>query len=123
MEIRFNPYQKRDGSLMLYINRSNNVSVGISEEYDFTPYGKWSTQGKRNCYDAALNVIARHGKEFTGDITKHAEGGFCQPVVLANGWLMAGTDVAEIGGMKVGSDGHYLIACGKIISMGVWHSE
>jgi hypothetical protein len=118
MEITFRPYKRKDGSLMLYINRSNRVALGISPEKGFTPYGTGSTDGMRNAYAAACSVIKIHGKPFTGDLSKHTESGFCAPVPLANGWTLVGTDVAEIGGMKVGSDGHYLVADGLIVPIG-----
>jgi hypothetical protein len=119
MDITFKPYTRRDGALMLYINRSNGVSVGISPECGFAPYGKNSTQGKRNLWQAAHKVIAEHGRRFTGDLAQHHETGFCAPAKLANGWILVGTDIAEIGGMTVGSDGAYLIADGMILRCGV----
>lgn len=117
MKISLTPYQRRDGSLMLYINRSNGVSVGISPERGFSPYGKDATAGKRNAYEAAVAAIKAHGKPFTGDLAQHKETGFCAPVTLANGWVIVGTDVATIGGMAVGSDGGYLIAYSLIVPM------
>lgn len=108
MTIRFQPYVRKDKSLMLYINRSNGVSIGISPQRDFAPYGKDSTQGKRNAYSAALKTFFAHAKRFTGDLSKHTEGGFCAPVVCGD-WTLVGTDVANIGGMDVGADGSYLI--------------
>lgn len=124
MSICFRPYRRRDGSLMLYINRSNGVSVGISAERGFAPYGKGSTPGKRNAYAAAFAAIERHGRRFTGDLARHTEGGFCAPVKLANGWTLVGTDVANIGGMDVGSDGAYIVtADGLIVACGDWLPE
>ena len=43
MQVKFAPYQKRDGKMMLFVNGSNGVSVGISENQEFSPYGKNST--------------------------------------------------------------------------------
>ena len=117
MKISLKPYQRRDGSMMLYINRSNGVSVGISVERGFSPYGKDATPGRRNAYDAAVAAIKANGKPFSGDLAMHTEGGLCAPVKLANGWVLVGTDVANIGGMSVGSDGSYLIAYGLIVPM------
>ena len=118
MQTTFKHYARRDGSVMLYINRSNGGSIGISADRDFSPYGKGSTQGMRNVYDAACRVIKIFGRPFTGDLSKHTETGFSAPVLLANGWTIVGTDVANIGGMDVGEDGGFLIANGLIVKMG-----
>ena len=72
MKINFRTYEKRDGDLMLYINRSNKVSVGITEA-GFSPYSRRTTQGQRNAFNAAIDVVAEHGKPFTGDLSKHDE--------------------------------------------------
>lgn len=118
MQITFKPYARRDGSLMLYVNGSNNASVGISAEAGFSPYGKGATPGKRNTYQAAFRAIHANGVPFTGDISTHDEPGFCRPVTLDNGWILVGTDVATIGGMPVGADGSYIIADGLIVRCG-----
>jgi hypothetical protein len=46
---------------------------------------------------------------FIGDLSTHDEGGPCSVMHLADGWAIAGTDRAVIGGMHVGSDGEYVI--------------
>jgi hypothetical protein len=108
MTISFRPYQRKDGSLMLYINRSNGVSVGIAPGQDFAPYGKSTTIGQRNAHTAALRTFWKHAKLFTGDLESHTEGGLCAPVDCG-GWILVGTDVANVGGMDVGADGSYVI--------------
>ena len=118
MTITFREYVRKDGSRMLYINRSNKVSVGISAERGFSPYGRGATQGMRNAWEAAHAVIREHGRHFTGDLTQHDERGLCAPVTLASGWVLVGTDVGNIGGMNVGSDGGYLIAGDLIVKTG-----
>lgn len=123
MQISFKSYKRRDGSMMLYINRSNGVSIGISAERGFSPYGKDSTEGKRNAFNAAFKVIRDHGKPFTGTIENHKEEGYCAPVKLSNGWVMIGTDTGNIGGMPVGEDGGYIIADGQILKMNVAYDE
>lgn len=50
-----------------------------------------------------------HSKPFTGDLEQHTETGFCAPKRLANGWVLVGTDVGNIGGQHVGDDGSYLV--------------
>lgn len=122
MNITFKSYARRDGSLMLYINRSNGVSVGISADRGFSPYGKGSTAGQRNAMDAALRLMAE-APEFTGDLATHTETGFCAVTELADGWTLVGTDVATIGGMAVGADGAYVIRKGRILRCGVQHEE
>jgi hypothetical protein len=121
MKINFKTYTKRDGDLMLYINRSNKVSVGITEA-GFSPYSQRTTNGQRNAYDAAIDVVHKHGQPFTGDLSKHDENGYCAPVTCGPFTLVA-TDVATIGGMSVGSDGGYVICGGKILAQGEWYSE
>lgn len=118
MTITFKPYTRRDGSVMLYVNRGNGVSVGISAERGFSPYGRGATQGQRNAMAEAYSVIRAHGRPFTGDLAAHTESGFCAVVRLANGWSLAGTDVGNIGGMEVGGDGMYLVAEGLILRCG-----
>lgn len=111
MTIKINTYVKKNGELMLYINRSNGVSVGLNGGY--SPYGKEMTAGKRNAVTAACAVVLRDGKPFTGDLAQHLEGGFCAPRQCGP-FTLVGTDVATIGGMHVGSDGSYVILDGKI---------
>jgi hypothetical protein len=123
MNTTFKSYIKKDGSRMLYINRSNGVSVGLTADRDFAPYGKGVTAGMRNAMDAARKAILTNGRPFTGDIAAHAETGQCAPLALSNGWVMVGTDVGTIGGMPVGSDGGFLIANGLIVKMGAAMAE
>lgn len=121
--ITFKSYKRRDGELMLYINRSNGVSIGISQSKGFYPYGAGTTEGMRNVMNAAYDVIDAYAQPFTGDIKAHKEVGFCAPVELANGWVMVGTDVGNIGGHQTGGDGHFLIVENVIIKMGVEYDE
>ncbi len=118
MSITFKNYRRRDGSQMLYINRDNGVSIGISADHGFSPYGKGSTPGKRNAMAEAIMVMTA-SPVFTGDLAAHEESGLCAPAQLAGGWAMAGTDTATIGGMKVGSDGMYVIWGGHIVRCGL----
>jgi hypothetical protein len=122
MNITFKHYAKRDGSVMLYINRSNGISVGISEDKGFRPYGKGLTEGQRNAMIAARAVM-KDAPLFTGDLKAHAEGGLAAVTHLCDGWTLVGTDVGNIGGMTVGSDGGYVIYDGRITKCGVAHDE
>ena len=120
MKITFRPYNRRDGSVMLYINRSNGVSVGISAERGFAPYGRGTTPGMRNAMAAAKAVFNAYAEPFIGDLNKHDEGGYCAVTPLADGWTLVGTDVCNIGGMPVGSDGFYIVRHGKILQCGTY---
>lgn len=119
MEITFKSYARRDGSIMLYINRSNGVSVGISADRGFSPYGKGVTEGQRNAVNAALATFRAHAAVFTGDLSKHIETGFCAPVSCGN-YTLVGTDIATIGGMSVGADGAYIVRDGMILRCGTY---
>lgn len=120
--ITFKPYARRDGSLMLYVNRSNGVSVGLSPERGWAPYGKNSTEGQRKAMSAALKVFTSKGMPFTGDLAKHTETGFCATAVCYPITLV-GTDVGNIGGMAVGADGGYVIYGDRILKCGVAYLE
>lgn len=122
MNITFKPYKRRDGSLMLYINRDNGVSVGLSPERGWAPYGKGITAGQRNAMGAAKAAFEAGSQPFTGDLKKHAETGFSAPIECGP-YTLVGTDVGEIGGMKVGEDGVYVIRDGRIARCGVALAE
>lgn len=121
--ITFKPYARRDGTLMLYINRSNGVSIGLSADRGFSPYGKGVTPGQRNAWDAAARVMAEQSEPYTGDLATHDETGYSAAIELGNGYWLAGTDKAMIGGMSVGSDGAYVIRNGRIAQCGVAYDE
>lgn len=101
---------------MLYVNGGHGVSLGLSPERNFAPYGKGSTEGQRKLYAAAIRAV-KSGPVFTGDLAAHTEGGYCAPVTC-DVFTMVGTDVAEIGGMKLDSDGGYIVAFGHIVKSG-----
>ena len=121
MKIKLCSYAKRNGDLMLYINRSNRVSVCVTTE-GFSPYGRRTTNGERNAYNAALQIFADSGKPFTGDLLIHEEPGFCAPVSCGD-FTLVGTDVATIGGMPVDSDGGYVVSNDRILPQNVWITE
>lgn len=110
--INFNPFMKRNGDLMLYVNASNRVSVGLSGSY--SPYGKGMTNGKRNAIDNAFAAFEIHATEFTGDM-KH--GGFvhCGPYSLFV------TDTANVAGHDTGEDGAFVVRDGRILKCGQWY--
>jgi hypothetical protein len=119
MQITFKLYRRRDGSLMLYVNRSNKVSVALSPEKGYAPYGRDTTPGMRNAMDAALAVFRHYSEPFTGDLARHTEN----PPVQCGPYTLALTDVANIGGMAVGGDGAYVIRDHRILRCGVAYDE
>jgi|TARA_R110002020_G_scaffold281641_1_gene497382 hypothetical protein len=121
MKIKLCSYRKRNGDLMLYINRSNRVSVGVTTE-GFSPYARRTTNGERNAYNAALQLFADSGKPFTGDLSLHKELGFCAPVSCGD-FVLVGTDVGTIGGMSVEADGGYVVSNDRILPQNVWIEE
>lgn len=121
MKIKFRSYERRDGTLMLYINRSNRVSVGVSPDQGFG-LRKNMTKGKDNAADAAKKAFFANAIPFTGDLDAHTEDGFCAPVECGP-YTLAGTDVANIGGMNVGNDGGYVVRAGLICRQDEWLDE
>lgn len=113
MKVSFKAYLRRDGSWMIYLNNDRNVSVGISEN-GYPPSMK-QTQGQKNLINAALKTFNKNAKEFTGDIDAHNEiKAICGPYTLL------ATDVCNIGGMVVGSDGGYIVRNGRILRCSEW---
>lgn len=113
MTITFKPYRRRDGSLMLYINNDRGVSIGLSPEKGFSAYGKGSTEGQRKLSDAALAAFRAASKSFTGSVAAHDE-----PKAECGNYILLITDNATIGGMKVGSDGAYVVRDGHYLRCG-----
>lgn len=110
--ITFNPYRKKNGDLMIYINRSNGVSVGVSDTG--TPASRYMTKGKMNALNMGRDVFYQYAESFTGDLAEHQETKVC----LGNLYTLVFTDVANVGGMDVGADGAYLVRDNKILPIG-----
>lgn len=115
MKITFKPYMRRDGSLMLYVNNDRKVSIGLSPEKGFAPWGKDATEGKRKLWDAAFAAFDAHAAVFTGSIDAHDE-----PKAVCGPFTVLITDVARIGGQSVGSDGAYIVRDGRVLRCGDW---
>lgn len=114
--ISFKTYKRRDGNVMVYINRSNGVSVGISHDQSSSAYSKGMTDGKRNAMKAAFEVFRANAVPFTGDLKNHTE---MQPIKMQfPEFILVWTDECNIGGMQVSSDGPYLIYDGLILRCG-----
>lgn len=110
--INFNTYIKRNGDLMVYVNRSNGVSVGICERG--APDPNYMTRIRKNVLNMGRDVFFQYAKPFTGDLAEHQE----TKVRVGNLYTLALTDAADIGGMDVGSDGAYLVRDNKILPIG-----
>lgn len=115
MAITINPYRKKDGSLMLYVNKYNNmnrgvVSVGISNRVLLTKL----TKGERKLLDLFLEELDKvNGIEFTdSNFEAHLES----KAELDFGIKILITDVANCGGIGVGSDGLYIYYKNKLIA-------
>jgi hypothetical protein len=52
---------------------------------------------------------------FTGDLSRHMEVGPNTPRIICGLFILAGTEVANIGGMRTICDGHYLIRDDRIL--------
>ena len=119
MEVKFNVYRKKNGELMLYANNDRRVSVAITQDKGVeSPYGKYSTNGKRNLIDKLDDAVASMD-------ACHITG--VEPRLHAEEWVKLGdfgylllTDVACISGIKVESDGAYLLKDGLLYNLSQW---
>lgn len=116
MRVTFKGYKRRDDTWMIYLNNDRKVSVGVSPEKGFGPSTK-RTKGEDKLIDAAKQAFEENSLPFTGSIEAHDEvKAVCGPYTLL------GTDVAMIGGMKVNSDGGYIVRDGRYLPCGEWFS-
>jgi hypothetical protein len=116
MKITFKGYKRRDDSWMIYLNNDRKVSLGVSTEKGFGPSTK-RTKGEEKLIQAASRAFFDNALPFTGSIEDHDEvKAVCGPYTLL------GTDVATIGGMKVPSDGGYIVRDGRYLPCGQWFS-
>ena len=111
MSVRFKPYRKRDGELMLYINGTNGVSLGLLGT--FAPYGRRkATRGQINLYARAQAYFDANATPFTGDLKTHQE-----EITVCGEWTLALTDVANVGGHTTGADGAFLVKDTRILHL------
>ena len=102
---KFNLYKRLDGVFMLYVNSRLGVALGISEEL---PLRIYMTKEKDALQAAVLQALgAAEGVHIDNppDFEAHPEG----KTKLWIGDLYV-TDVANVGGCEVLSDGIYLYA-------------
>lgn len=117
MDVCFKSYRKKNGELMLYINNDRKVSIGVTEKDGFG-LSKNITQGQRKLIDSALAVFHQNAFDFTGNLDLHKEEKVqCGPYTLVI------TDIAEIGGQNVQSDGAYIVRENKYLPCGQWFKE
>lgn len=116
MQITINPYRRKDGSWMIFVNNDRGVSIGLSEERGFAPYGRDGTPGKRKLWDAVFPAFqsSADAVAFTGDFAAHAE-----PKADCDPFKLLVTDVCDLGGMTVGEDGAYVVYQGRVLRCGL----
>lgn len=104
MNISVKSYRRRDGSIMIYLNNDRGVSLGLSPEkgYQFSK----ATAGEQKLWHAFCQATREAKAVATGaDMAAHDEW----KMTLFNGITFAITDVATVGGARVGSDGLYIV--------------
>jgi len=115
---KINTYRKQNDELMIYINNlENGVSIGLSEDRGFSPYGKYTTKGQRNTFYQAMDAFDKIPDEelaHVGELEyeEHAE----EKIQTDIGNIFI-TDIATVCGVKVGSDGAYLHRNGKLFDI------
>lgn len=111
MKITINPYRRRDGSIMIFINNDRKVSIGISPEKGWQ--SSKATAGETKLWEA-FNRATREAEALaTGaDISAHDEW----KLEMFNGVTFAMTDVAAVGGVSTGSDGLFVVRDGRVMA-------
>ena len=113
---KFNTYRKKNGELMLFLNKYNNgknvCSLGISSNGVPSHYGKYTTAGQRKILDLLPQIIDSLEVKQLGEVTNPSKDGECQHSLGNFGDLVV-TDCATVGGYSVGSDGAYLLKGNK----------
>lgn len=94
---------------MVFLNNDRNVSVGLTQESGYQ--SSKSTAGQAKLWSAFCQCVDDATPIASGcDLNAHNEFHF----KLFNGIAFALTDVAEIGGVSVASDGLYVVKDGNI---------
>lgn len=103
MKIYTNVYEKRNGDLMIYVNGSNKVSLGISDRL----YRTKLTNGQRNVLSAFFKCLNTIEPIYTGELNfdNHTEK---KAFLDQKEYALFITDIANIAGLKVEEDGAYL---------------
>lgn len=110
--VTINPYFKKDGKLMVYVNKFNDssrVSLGISDRV----YTSKLTDGQNKLLNNFLKAI--NEAEPICDFSDEQGNSHAEPKAkLDCGVCVFITDVANVGGVKVGEDGMYFSKNGKL---------
>lgn len=110
MKITINPYRRRDGSIMIYLNNDRKVSVGISPEKGYQ--SSKASAGEQKLWKAFCAAARAAEPIATGaDMAAHDEW----KMTMFNGISFAITDVATVGGINTGSDGLFVVVDGKVL--------
>lgn len=110
MKISINPYRRRDGSLMVYLNNDRGVSLGLSAEHGYQ--SSKASAGQAKLWQAFCAATRETADIAIGaNMDSHAEWS----MTLFNGVSFAITDVASVGGVPVGADGLYVVRDGRVM--------
>lgn len=103
-------YRKKDNSIMIYVNGSNGVSVGIGENV----FTSKLTNGQNNALKEFFNKLNEiKGIDFKGSYEAHKE----DKNKLDFDILLFITDIANVGGQTVESDGAYIVYKNKLLNL------
>lgn len=109
MQIWVKPYQRRDGSVMVYINNDRKVSLGISPETGYQ--SSKATAGQQKLWQAFCTAAREADSIASGaDMNQHGEWS----MTMFNGISFAMTDIATVGGVSTGSDGMFVVVDGAV---------
>lgn len=110
MLIKINPYLKRNGELMLFINNDRGVSIGDSGRI----FTSKLTNGQNKLLDKLSDFFdaAEYVYEGQLDFDSHKE----KKALCDIGHLFL-TDTATVAGINVGSDGVYLYRKNRLYNL------
>jgi hypothetical protein len=111
MKITFETRRLRVGTLALCVRRSNGCAVDLAFGWD--PKAKRVTDDERDAMAAADAVFRRYSEPYIGDLA--AAPRLFESPELCGPYMLVETGVGEIGGMRVGTPGVYLIRDGRIL--------
>ncbi len=110
MKITINPYHRRDGSTMIYINNDRKVSIGISADRGYQ--SSKASAGQKKLWEAFCRATREAPAIAEGaDMSKHDEF----KIKMFNDVAFAITDVATVGGVSTGEDGLFVVRDGRVM--------
>ena len=118
MNYTINPYKRKNGVPMIYINAFNNqnggkVSLGISENV----YSSKLTKGQKNILAKLGEIVNEYEKVEINDIfsvENHSE----TKVNLAFDIVFLATDKGQVGNLTTGEDGGYIFYKNNLYFLG-----